>query len=80
LGHLGIPPIVLGNLYLDWRVLDGDDPLATRSKTKQAQLNIAINERAHIFNGEKLLRKVEAALAGVCECRIDNDPNVISSG
>ena len=33
------------DLVLDWRVLGGDDPLAERSKTKQAQLNAAINEQ-----------------------------------
>lgn len=31
------------DLVLDWRVLGRDDPLAERSKTKQAQLNAAIN-------------------------------------
>ncbi len=66
------------DLVLDWRVLGGDDPLAERSKTKQAQLNTAINEQAKRFIGGELLRLVESALDGVCDCRVDGgDPFVI---
>jgi hypothetical protein len=66
------------DLVLDWRVLGGDDPLAERSKTKQAQLNAAINAQAQKYIGGELLRLVEAALDGVCGCRIDvDDPFVI---
>jgi hypothetical protein len=66
------------DLVLDWRVLAGDDPLAERSKTKQAQFNAAINEQAQQYIGEELLRLVEAALDGVCDCRVDvDDPFVI---
>ena len=50
------------DLVLDWRVLGGDDPLAERSKTKQAQLNAAINEQAQKYIGGELLGIVESAL------------------
>ena len=53
------------DLVLDWRVLGGDDPLAERSKTKQAQLNAAINEQAQKYIGGELLGMVESALDGV---------------
>lgn len=66
------------DLVLDWRVLDGDDPLAARTKTKQLQLNATINEQARKFIGGKLMQMTVSALAGVCECRIDDDPYVIN--
>jgi len=66
------------DLVLDWRVLGGDDPLATRSKNKQSQLNATINEHARRFIGGKLLQMTDAALTGVCECRIEDDPHVIN--
>ena len=65
------------DLVLDWRILGGDDPLAERSKTKQAQLNAAINEQAQKYIGGELLGMVESALDGVCDCRIDDDAFVI---
>ncbi len=65
------------DLVLDWRVLSGEDPLAERSKTRQAQLNAALNEQAQQYIGGELLRLVEAALDGVCGCRVDDDPYVI---
>jgi hypothetical protein len=66
------------DLVLDWRVLGGEDPLAERSKTKQAQLNTAINKQAQKYIGGELLRLVEAALNDVCGCRVDvDDPFVI---
>ena len=58
------------DLVLDWRVLGGDDPLAKRSKTKQAQLNATINEQTNRYIGGKLLRLVESALDGVDGCRV----------
>ncbi len=66
------------DLVLDWRILGGDDPLADRSKTKQARLNAAINEQAQQYIGGELLRLVESALDGVCGCGMDaDDPYVI---
>lgn len=67
------------DLILDWRVLNGDDPLAERSKTKQARLNAAIKEQARKFIGGELLRQVDAALDDVCDCFVDiDDPFVIN--
>ena len=66
------------DLVLDWRVLGGDDPLAERSKSKQARMNAMINEQARKFIGGKLLQMADAALVGVCECRIEDDPYVIN--
>lgn len=51
--------------------------MAERSKTKQAQLNAAVNEQAQKYIGGELLRMVEFALDGVCDCRVDDDPFVI---
>lgn len=67
------------DLVLDWRVLGDEDPMAERSKTKQAQLNAAINEQAHHYIGSELLKLIEAVLDGVCGCRVDtDDPFVIN--
>ncbi|MCU7861574.1 MAG: nucleotidyl transferase AbiEii/AbiGii toxin family protein [Candidatus Thiodiazotropha sp. (ex Lucinoma kastoroae)] len=66
------------DLILDWRVLGGENPLAEHSRTKQAQLNAALNEQAQQYIGRELLRLVEEALDGVCGCRVDaDDPYVI---
>ena len=66
------------DLILDWRVLDGENPLAERSKTKQDQLNKSINAKAQQYIGTELLRSVETALNGVCGCRVNaDDPFVI---
>ncbi len=66
------------DLVLDWRILSGEDPLAGRSRTKQAQLNAMLNERAHQYIGGELLRLVEGALDRVCGCSVDaDDPHVI---
>jgi len=66
------------DLVLDWCVLSDEDPLAERSKTKQAKLNAALNERAQRYIGGDLLRLLEAALDGVCRCSVDaDDPHVI---
>ena len=45
--------------------------------TKQAQLNAAINEQVQKYIGGELLRLVEFALDGVCDCRVDDAPFVI---
>lgn len=67
------------DLVLDWRILIGEDPLAERSKTKQAQLNTALNQQAQQYIGGELLRLVEVALNGVCVCNVGgNDPHIIN--
>ena len=66
------------DLILDWRVLGGDNPLAQRSNTKQGKLNKEIKMQAIEFIGNKLSKLIEAALDGVCSCRVNvGDPFVI---
>lgn len=66
------------DLILDWRILGGDDPLAERSRTRQAELNEAINREAQAYIAGPLLASLVAALAGIGECRIgEDDPHVI---
>lgn len=66
------------DLILDWRVLGGDDPLAERTRSRQAELNEAINREARAFIAGPLLANLVDALAGICECRIgEDDPHVI---
>ncbi len=67
------------DLILDWRVLGGDRLSAERSKTKQAQLNATINDRAQDYIGGELLRLVKTALDSVCGCDVGtDDPFVIN--
>lgn len=67
------------DLILDWRVLNGEDPLAVRSRSSQERLNEAINERAQAFIGGELLSRVSMALGEMCRCGIDSaDPHVIN--
>jgi len=67
------------DLILDWRAVTDEDPLAERSKTRQARLNEAIDNRAqHYIRGE-LLARVAQALGEVCRCDSDlDDPHVIN--
>ncbi|AUB83136.1 nucleotidyl transferase AbiEii/AbiGii toxin family protein [Candidatus Thiodictyon syntrophicum] len=67
------------DLILDWRVLNGEDPLAVRSKSKQAKLNDAIDVAALTYIGGPFLELVAAAMDGVCTCQVDaHDPHVIA--
>ncbi|MEN8177169.1 MAG: nucleotidyl transferase AbiEii/AbiGii toxin family protein [Pseudomonadota bacterium] len=67
------------DLVLDWRILNDENPLAKRSRTKQAQLNAALDAQAQQYIGGKLLRLVEVMLDRVCDCNVDgNDPHVIN--
>ena len=69
------------DLVLDWSILIEEDPLSKRSKSKQTKLNKAINDEAIKYIGGKLLRLVEAALDGVCNCSVNfSDPFVIEIG
>ena len=61
------------DLILDWRVLSEDNPLAERSKTKQARLNAVIKEQARKFIGGELFKLIEGALDDVCGCFVDLD-------
>lgn len=69
------------DLILDWRVLKsaGGDPLAERSKSKQANLNREIDTESQAFIANDLLPQIRGALSGICECEISSDdPHVIN--
>ncbi|WP_295391309.1 nucleotidyl transferase AbiEii/AbiGii toxin family protein [uncultured Thiodictyon sp.] len=67
------------DLILDWRELNGEDPLADRSKSKQAKLNDAIDAAALTYIGGPFLELVAEAMDGVCTCQVEsNDPHVIA--
>ncbi|MCY4148208.1 MAG: nucleotidyl transferase AbiEii/AbiGii toxin family protein [Gammaproteobacteria bacterium] len=66
------------DLVLNWNVLNGEDPLAERSKTKQHKLNEAINKQAQTYIGGKLLGMINYALNGICGCRVNDDPFTIN--
>ena len=69
------------DLILDWRVLQGEDPLAQRSKSSQERLNEAINEQAQAYIGGELLGIIKVALGDFCRCEIETtDPHVINVG
>ncbi len=66
------------DLVLNWSVLSDIDPLAERTKNKQAQLNLAINMQAQKYINGQLLSLIKTALDGVCGCSVDaDDPYVI---
>lgn len=66
------------DLILDWRALNGEDPMAERSRTQQAKFNGAINEQARIFIADHLFTLVTDVLDGICQCEIEEDPYVIN--
>lgn len=62
------------DLILDWRLVsEGEDPMGNRSKTKQRQLNEALNEKARAYIAEKLLPQLEKALGSHCELEVKPD-------
>jgi len=66
------------DLILDWRVLAAEDPLATRSKTKQQKLNQAMEDAAVEYIAGMFLDQVRGAMEGVCDGDIDaNDGHVL---
>lgn len=66
------------DLILDWRVLNTDDPLTERSRTRQNQLNEQIERQAQTYIGGPLLERVAAITDGFCRCAIGtDDPHVI---
>lgn len=61
------------DLILDWSILTGEDPQATRSKAKQLKLNQEIDERGQAYIAGEMHRMVSACLAPVCSCEADAD-------
>lgn len=61
------------DLILDWTILTGEDPEASRSKAKQLKLNQEIDERGQIYIAGEMHRMVSACLAPACSCEVDAD-------
>ncbi len=61
------------DLILDWRILGRDDPLAERTRTKQNQLNEAIDQQAQAYIAGPLLQQIGDAAGGICRCSIGTD-------
>lgn len=62
------------DLVLDWRVVsEAEDPMGKRSKTKQRQLNQALNEKACTYIAETMLPLLEEALGSLCKLEVIPD-------
>jgi hypothetical protein len=62
------------DLVLDWRVVSAaEDPMGKRSKTKQRQLNEALNENACVYIEETMLPLLQEALGSLCTLEIIAD-------
>ncbi|MEK6231076.1 MAG: nucleotidyl transferase AbiEii/AbiGii toxin family protein [Luteolibacter sp.] len=62
------------DLVLDWRVVsEVQNPMAERSKTKQRQVNEALNEKACAYIAETMVPHLENALGSHCELEIKPD-------
>ncbi|MBI5786430.1 MAG: nucleotidyl transferase AbiEii/AbiGii toxin family protein [Rhodocyclales bacterium] len=61
------------DLILDWRVLSQDDPLEDRSRTKQNQLNEAIDQQAQAYIAGPLLTQIGAVAGDICRCAVGTD-------
>ncbi len=61
------------DLILDWQTLTKTDPLDKRSKTKQAKLNTAVNEKAKDYIRNELLPHIASLLEPLCQCKIGDD-------
>ena len=59
------------DLVLDWRVVNKvQDPMGERTKTKQRQVNDALNENACTYIAETMIPQLEEALGEYCELEI----------
>lgn len=67
------------DLILDWRVVAGEDPMTSRSNSKQSALNKQIDSEAMGYITGELAGMVAAAIAPVCACLPDmKDGHVIN--
>ena len=55
------------DLILDWRVVEGEDPMAERTNTRQRKLNEEINQKAVGYIAETLVPRLEGVLGIHCE-------------
>lgn len=60
------------DLILDWRVVTDEDPMAARSKTKQAKLNEVINEQAIAYISNTLCPCLHETLGTYCSVDVSN--------
>ena len=66
------------DLILDWRCVTGEDPLRSRSNTKQDDFNKSVQESSGKFISGDLWAMVAAALGGECSVVSDaNDDHVL---
>ena len=61
------------DLVLDWELLTGEDPHASRSKNKQNRLNTQMKEDAIAYIATELLPIITEVLAPFCSCTIGSD-------
>jgi hypothetical protein len=62
------------DLVLDWRVVcETEDPMGERSRTKQRELNEALNEKACTYIAETMLPLLEEALGTLCKLEVIPD-------
>jgi Nucleotidyl transferase AbiEii toxin, Type IV TA system len=67
------------DLILDWNILTGEDPEASRSKAKQEKLNKAINEKAQEYIAGEMREQVAGCIGDICKCEVDGaDPHVLN--
>jgi len=67
------------DLILDWRLVSGENPDETRSKTKQGKLNKEINAKAQGYIAGELMNMVQTEVSPICSCSIaSDDPHVIN--
>lgn len=67
------------DLILDWQVVAGEDPMASRSNSRQEALNKQIDEKAMDYIAGKLAAMVNASIHPVCACKSDtSDGHVLN--
>jgi len=67
------------DLVLDWNILTGEDPEASRSNAKQEKLNKAINEKAQEYIAGEMREQVAECIGDICQCEVDEtDPHVLN--
>lgn len=65
------------DLILDWREVTDEEPLKTRSVSKQEEFNKALLARSHKYLRDSFLPEVQALVGDVCEAVIEENPEVI---
>ena len=66
------------DLILDWREVTDEDPVVSRSVSKQDKFNKALLAGAHGYLRDSFLPQVQALVSGVCEASIEDNPEIVS--